>query len=87
MPSKNRGKNQQLEIGLFDYQSDEPVFLCRWNDKSLVIAFSNHCTHLPRQLTNRYLHNDKKKAGIPQQNLIHKYTWSSKLKDNDRNKT
>lgn len=70
MPSKEMKK---LERGSFDYQSDGSVFLCRWNDSSVVTVSSNYCTHLPMQSTKRYSRHHKKKVDIKQPNLIHKY--------------
>lgn len=64
---------KKLERGSFDYQCDGSVFLCRWNDNSVVTVSSNFCNHLPMQLTKRYSSKEKKKVDIQQPNLIHKY--------------
>ncbi|KRY47170.1 Solute carrier family 2, facilitated glucose transporter member 3 [Trichinella britovi] len=72
------GKNKvtKKQRGFFDYKNDGNVYVCRWNDSSVVTLASNHLTHLPVGQTKRYSKKQKKRIEIPMPNIVKNYNES-----------
>ncbi|KRZ96417.1 Solute carrier family 2, facilitated glucose transporter member 3 [Trichinella sp. T8] len=72
------GKNKvaKKQRGFFDYKNDGNVYVCRWNDSSVVTLASNHLTHLPVGQTKRYSKKQKKRIEIPVPNIVKNYNES-----------
>lgn len=64
MQKKNRGH--------FDYRCDGEVYICRWNDNSVVTITSNHQTHFPIAETRRRV-KGASQCLVKQPHLIKQY--------------
>ena len=58
--------------GSFDYRSNGNVFICKWNDNSIVNIGSNFYTHEPVNKTKRWV-KGKGKVDVTQPHLIKLY--------------
>ena len=55
-----------------DYCCDGQVYVCKWNDNSIVTIASNHETHIPLHDANRLV-NNASNTKVKQPHLIRKY--------------
>lgn len=72
-PLKSKKELAKSARGTFDYFSDGSVYVCSWNDNSVVSVASNCYTHEPLGTAKRYSYAQKSKIDVPQPNIILKY--------------
>ena len=65
-------KMKKTERGTFEYRCDEDVFVCKWNDNSIVHVASNHQTHQPVRDAKRPS-KGAQTIMVKQPHLIHMY--------------
>ncbi|XP_045135445.1 piggyBac transposable element-derived protein 3-like [Portunus trituberculatus] len=69
---KSNAAMKKDERGEFDFRCDGEVYVCKWNDNSIVNIASNHETHLPlHEATRRVKKSSKVK--VKQPHLVRKY--------------
>jgi hypothetical protein len=49
------------------------VYMCRWNDNSVVTLALNHQTHLPMETAKRCPQHNKKRIDVPEASIIRSY--------------
>ncbi|KRX27638.1 PiggyBac transposable element-derived protein 3 [Trichinella nelsoni] len=76
IPLMEKNKVAKKQRGFFDHKNDGNVYVCRWNDSSVVTLASNHLTHLPVGQTKRYSKKQKKRIEIPMPNIVKNYNES-----------
>lgn len=64
---------KKKERGEFDFRCDGDVYICRWNDNSVVTLGSNYSTHEPIGTTKRFSRSDKKRINVIEPNLVKHY--------------
>ncbi|KAJ4435821.1 hypothetical protein ANN_18440 [Periplaneta americana] len=70
VPSKEMKKKKR---GEFDFRCDGDIYMCRWNDNSVVTLASNYQTHLPLGTTKRYSRQSKKRIDVPEPHKVRRY--------------
>ena len=69
---KSNSALKKEERGEFDFRCDGEVYVCKWNDNSIVSIASNHETHVPfHEATRRVKRSSNVKVKQPY--LVHKY--------------
>ena len=69
---KTKKDMKKTNRGSFDYRCDGKVFVCQWNDNSIVNIASNFCTHEPIQNAKRRVKKCSD-TSVPQPYLVKKY--------------
>lgn len=72
-PLRSAKDMKKTERGTYDFRSNGRIFVCRWNDSSVVTVASNYATHEPISKAKRYSRIEKKRVDIPQPALIQRY--------------
>ncbi|KAJ4446437.1 hypothetical protein ANN_13133 [Periplaneta americana] len=70
VPAKEMKKKKR---GEFDFWCDGDIYMCRWNDNSVVTLASNYQTHLLLGTTKRYSRQSKKRIDVPEPYIVRKY--------------
>ncbi|KRZ70587.1 PiggyBac transposable element-derived protein 3 [Trichinella papuae] len=62
--------------GFFDHICNGIVYLCKWNDNTIVTMASNHLTHRPVGSVQRYSQAQKKHIKIRVPEIVRRYNTS-----------
>ncbi|KRZ16588.1 PiggyBac transposable element-derived protein 3 [Trichinella zimbabwensis] len=76
IPLMETNKVAKKQRGFFDYKCDGNVYVCRWNDSSVVTLASNHSTHLPVGQTKRYSKKQRKRIDVAIPNIVENHNES-----------